>query len=120
MTVSNTKSGKTTIAIDVLRTIAKLATLNIPGVNRFSSKPVEGMKSLLKPSQIREGVFIDVRDEAVFADLYVILNRDVNIREVSRNIQYEVARAISDMVGLQVGHINIHIEDIDYSVDSKT
>jgi uncharacterized alkaline shock family protein YloU len=49
----------------------------------------------------------------------VILKNDVNMREVSRNIQHDVARAISTMVGMQVGRINIHIEDMDYPENSE-
>ena len=64
-----------------------------------------------------EGVQISVENNTVYADLYVILTRDVNVREVSRTIQYKVARAISEMVGMEVGKVNIHIEDIDYSPD---
>ncbi|MCK7530760.1 MAG: Asp23/Gls24 family envelope stress response protein [Marinilabiliales bacterium] len=47
-------------------------------------------------------------------DLYLVLQQDVNIREVSRNVQQNVARAIQEMVGMDIGHVNIHIEDIDY------
>jgi uncharacterized alkaline shock family protein YloU len=36
------------------------------------------------------------------------------VRQVSRNVQKSVARAISDMVGMEAGKINIHIEDIDF------
>jgi uncharacterized alkaline shock family protein YloU len=43
-----------------------------------------------------------------------VLNRDVNIRDVSRNVQQQVTRAVQEMVGMDVGHIDIHIEDIDY------
>jgi len=46
--------------------------------------------------------------------LHLILRQDVNIREVSRNVQQNVKRAIHEMVGMDVGQVNIHIEDIDY------
>jgi len=52
-------------------------------------------------------------------DLYIVLKQDVNIREVSRTVQHEVARAISEMVGILVGRINVHVEDIDYSVEQN-
>lgn len=61
-----------------------------------------------------EGVQIEVRENTVFADLFLIYKQDVNIREVSRNVQQQVARAIQEMVGMEIGHIDIHIEDIDY------
>jgi len=44
----------------------------------------------------------------------VIIQHDMNVREVSRSIQTQVTRAISEMVGMEVGRVNIHIEDIDY------
>ena len=43
-----------------------------------------------------------------------MVEEGVNIREVGRNVQHQVARAIQEMVGMDVAHIDIHIEDIDY------
>ena len=109
--------GKTTIAIDVLLTIANLTTLRVPGVSRLSNVPKSGVKGLFRGGQTCEGVCIDVRDNIVFVDIFVVLKNDVNIRDVSRNIQKEVARAISEMVGMEVGRINVHIEDIDFAAE---
>jgi uncharacterized alkaline shock family protein YloU len=36
------------------------------------------------------------------------------VRDVSRKVQTEVARAIEDMVGMVVKRIDVHIEDIQY------
>lgn len=109
-------SGKTTIAPEVLHTIARLTALSIPGVSRMSQVPAVRMDKLFKRSA-HEGVQIEIQDDAVFADLYIILKNDINIRDVSRKIQREVARAISEMVGMQVGRVNIHVEDIDYPTE---
>jgi len=105
--------GTTTIAPDVLLTIAQLTTLNVAGVSRLSHVQTQ-VNQLLKRTQKREGVLIEVVDDVVYADIYVVLTNDVNVRDVSHNIQHEVSRAISDMVGMSVGRVNIHIEDIDY------
>ena len=114
-----TPPGKTTIAHQVLLTIASLAALQVPGVSRLSIVPGQSVNRLLHPDQLVEGVHIEVKDDAVFADLYVVLNHDVNAREVGREIQHEVARAISEMVGLNVGKIDVHIEDIDYPGETE-
>jgi uncharacterized alkaline shock family protein YloU len=63
---------------------------------------------------------IEVVDDVVYVDIYVVLNSDVNVRDVSHNIQHEVSRAISEMVGMVVGRVNIHIEDIDYPLEVET
>ena len=108
--------GKTTIAPDVLLTIARLATLEIQGVSRMASVP-GGVSWIPKRSQA-DGIRIDIEDDRVYADIYVILHHNVNVREVSRNIQREVTRSISKMVGMEVGRVNIHIEDIDYPLEN--
>jgi uncharacterized alkaline shock family protein YloU len=107
----NHSSGKTTLTPEVLLTIARMAALEVEGVK--SMAPIKaGMNSLLGRSH--DGVQISVEDNVVLLDLYLILASDVNIREVSRTVQQTVARAIVEMTGLEVGHVNIHIEDINY------
>lgn len=114
----NPSQGTTTIAPDVLLTIAQLTTLNVPGVSRLSHVQTQ-VNQLLKRTQKREGVLIEVVDDVVHADIYVVLKNDVNVRDVSHNIQHEVARAISEMVGMSVGRVNIHIEDVDYPPEAE-
>jgi len=104
--------GKTTIAPNVLLTIARLTTLEVDGVSRMG--PVPGSVNRIFQRGASEGVRIRIEDDRVYADLFVILKHDTNIREVSRNIQSSVSRAITDMVGMEVGRVNVHIEDIDY------
>lgn len=110
----SSSEGKTTIAPEVLLTIAGLTTADVPGVSKLSPVPSAAMQRLIKRGHATEGVTIEINDGLVYTDIFVILKSDVNVRDVSRNIQREVARAISDMVGMKVGRVNIHIEDIDY------
>lgn len=107
-----THPTKTTIAPDVLITIARLSALSVPGVSRMAQ--VAGGVNRLFKRDIHNGVRIQVEDNVIAADLYLILKRDVNIREVSRNVQGQVARALQEMVSMDVGKVAIHIEDIDY------
>ena len=103
---------KTTIAPDVLITIARLSALSVPGVS-YMAQVTGGVNRLFKRG-IHDGVRIEVEDNVIVANLYLVLHKDVNIREVSRNVQGQVARALQEMVGMDVGEVQIHIEDIDY------
>lgn len=116
--MDDASQGRTTIAPEVLLTIAQLTTLNVNGVSRLSHVQT-GVNQLLKRTQKREGVLIEVVDDMVYADIFVVLKNDVNVRDVSHNIQHEVSRAISEMVGMSVGRVNIHIEDIDYPPEAE-
>lgn len=112
--------GKTTIAPDVLITIARLTALSIPGVSRLSTAPSDVNQFFKRGFSVNEGVRIEVENDSVYADIYVILKQDINVRDVSHNIQAQVARAISEMVGMEVGKVNVHVEDIDYNPQPET
>jgi uncharacterized alkaline shock family protein YloU len=118
MSYQKDQPGKTTIAPDVLLTIARLTAMEVDGVSRMSHLPQSLGKGLFKRGAA-EGVLIDIQDDLVYADLYLVLKSGVNIRDVSRQIQLTVARAISEMVGMQVGRVNIHVEDIDYPPEQQ-
>jgi uncharacterized alkaline shock family protein YloU len=118
MTQATRPPGKTTIAPEVLVSIARLTALGVPGVRRLSLAPNDINKLFRRGAN--EGVEIHVENDIVNADIHVVLNRDVNVREVSRSIQVQVSRAFSEMVGMEVGKVNIHIEDIDFSPVSES
>ena len=110
--------GKTTIAPEVLLTIVQLTTLDVNGVNRMSNIP-GGVNRFLKRDH-GEGVRINIEEDIVNVDLYVILKNSVNIRDICRTIQKDVERAISKMVGMKAGRINVHVDDIEYPEEIDT
>jgi len=112
--------GKTTIAPEVLTTIARLTALSVPGVSRLSTARGDVNQFLKRGFSVNEGVHIAVENDSVYADIYVIMQNDVNVRDVSHTIQSQVARAISEMVGMEVGKVNVHVDDIDYSSQVET
>ena len=111
--MTDNTQGKTTVAPEVLTTIARLSALSVPGVSRLA--PVSGGVNRFFKRGSGDGVRIETEENTVFIDMHLILQENVNIREVSRNVQQNVARAIQEMVGMEIGHVNIHIEDIDYA-----
>jgi uncharacterized alkaline shock family protein YloU len=106
--------GKTTIAPEVLITIARMSALNVEGVSRLA--PVSGGLNRVFKRGANEGVRAEIEDGLAYLDLYLILKQDVNVREVGRQVQQTVARSVSEMLSIEVGHVNIHIEGIDYEV----
>jgi uncharacterized alkaline shock family protein YloU len=109
---SDRAPGTTTMAPGVLVTLARLTALSVPGVAAMASTP-GGVNRLFRRGS-GEGVRIQVEEDCVCVDLYLILDQDTNVREVSRKVQSEVARAIEEMVGMDVLRVDIHIEDIAY------
>lgn len=110
--------GTTSIAPGVLVTLAKHAALRVPGVVGTAPLP-GGVNRIFRPGA-GEGVRIEVSEEGVRVDLFLILAQDTNVRDVSRKVQAEVSRAIEDMVGMDVTQVNVHIEDIHYTEAKDT
>ena len=98
-------TGRVTVAQQVLDTIVQLTTLNVPGVARL------GARSALRRGG--DGVQVDVADNHVNVEVYVIVQPEVNMREVGKTIQSEIARAMKEMVGMDVSTVNVHIQDVE-------
>lgn len=107
-------TGKLTIAPGVLVTIAQLATREIDGVHQMSTDWTRDVNRFLGNMGIADGIEIEVKDNRVSVDLYIVAERDVNMLQLGRRIQAEVTRAIEELVGMDVKEVNVHIEDVYY------
>jgi uncharacterized alkaline shock family protein YloU len=108
--MEETTSSKTTIAPSVLNTIVRLTTLETPGVSRMAPVFFPVAKSEHRDD---EGVKIVVKDLTIYVDVYVVINGEENVRVVAEAIQKRVTRAISEMVGMDVAYVNVHVTDVD-------
>jgi uncharacterized alkaline shock family protein YloU len=98
--------GTITMATTVLNTIARLTTLNVPGVSRMGNNG-----QLLQPAS---GTNVKVVNGKVKADVFVVVRSDANFYETGQKIQQEVSRAIKEIVGMDVQAINVYIQDVEY------
>ena len=104
--------GLTTLAPSVLVRIAQLTAMSVPGVTRMAAVPASVDRMFRRGAG--EGVQIEVEDNRMSAELYLALDQGADARKVGREVQQAVARAIEQMVGMQVGQIDVHIEEIDF------
>jgi len=95
----------------VLLTVIRLAALAVPGVARMGSTP-GGVNRWLRRTPAERGVRIIIEGDTVMIDVYIVVDAEANLREVSRSVQAQVGRDIQENVGMRVGVVNIHIEDV--------
>ena len=103
--------GKVTIAPNVLVTIVQKTTVSEPGVAQLCDN-VPAVKRLLSLHTVGKGVEVNVGDNRVAVDVYLIARRDIDLLQMGRNLQKQIVRAIQEIVGMEVLEVNIHIEDI--------
>lgn len=102
------KLGTVAISPAVLSTIARMTALAVPGVVRMS--PI-GVDRWLSPRR-GDGVKVQLVDEMVVLDLYLVAATDTSMLQLSREIQAKVTRAVHDLVGMPVREVNVHILDV--------
>jgi uncharacterized alkaline shock family protein YloU len=106
--------GRIEVAPEVLLTIVRQEVLSTEGVNRMASIPAE-VSHLFRRASRHEGVVLDYSDNRLSFDVYVYMDPDVNLRETSKAIQVAVIEAMDKMVGVPVGAVNVHVEDVIYA-----
>ena len=106
------KLGTVRIAPQVLHTIARMTTLAVPGVARMSDDLPASVDRFLKGKTGKAGVHMEIVDDAVSVNLYIIVEQQVNVYQVCREVQEQVARAIKDMVGMPVLAVNVYVENV--------
>ncbi len=99
------------IAPGVLLTVIRLAALQVPGVVRMGNTP-GGVNRWLRRTPSERGVQVLLEDRNVLVDVYIVANAETNLRDVSYNVQKQVARDLQENLGMNVGAVNIHIEDV--------
>ena len=102
--------SKVTIAPDVLVSIARLTTLATPGVASLCSTGVRAIFG----GRGAGGVRVAVEDEHVTVDVRIVVEHGTNMLQMSQGLQCRIARAIQDMVGMDVTAVNIYILDVEF------
>lgn len=109
--MANETLGIVRIAPQVLSTIVTNAALEIAGVVRMA-RPQDPWTRWLGREIPRQGISLTVKENAVTADLYLVVESGVNIVNVGATVQEEVAAALEHIVGMQVREVNVYIQDV--------
>jgi len=113
--------GRIEVAPEVLATIAYYAVLRIEGVLKLAAVPTDRGWFFKRNTHIhQEGIVLDLVDNKVKFDIYVIMEPHVNIMATSRALQRAIIEAVDTMVGIPVDAVNVHVEDVSYGQTKRT
>lgn len=103
------------IAPEVVATIAGVAISEIEGVAGMCSTFAGGIAEILGAKKnVTKGIKVDIKEENVVIDLYVIVEYGVRIPELAWEIQENVKNSVETMTGLTVEKVNIHIDGVSF------
>jgi uncharacterized alkaline shock family protein YloU len=103
--------GGVIIADTAIIKLAGRAARTTYGVVDLHSSPVRKVAELFR-GQLTEGVEVEIRDEAAHITLHVIMERGVNLSQVTATLQEQVRYEVERNSGLKVAEVVVHVEDL--------
>jgi len=103
--------GGVTIAHQVIAKLAGMAARATYGVVGMQEPAVRKIARFFRGS-VTEGVELAVGEGAVDIGLHVVMERGVNIAQVTANLREQVRYQVERVGGVPVGDINVRVEDL--------
>lgn len=104
--------GNVKISEDVVATIAGLAAAEVQGVASMSASLASGIYDLIGKKNLSKGVKIEIQENEVTVDLYLVVEYGAKIPEVALNVQQAVKKNVETMTGLNAVKIDVHVQGV--------
>ena len=104
--------GSINISEDVVAAIAASAAVEVDGVSGL----VYGtnVHEVLAKKNISKGIKIDVGEDTVEIDVFIMVNFGNPIADIARSVQEAVSAAVENMTELKVSRVNVHVGGVSF------
>ena len=103
--------GGITVAHQVIAKLAGKAARATYGVMDMQAPPIRKLARFFR-GPLMEGVEVDIADGRVNIGLHVVMERGVNLAQVTANLQEQVRYQVCDVGGVPLGQVNVRVEDL--------
>lgn len=108
------------ISENVISSIVRKYTLEVPGVVRFATNSiVSGLAQMIGQKSQDSNIVVDLSSEQVNLSLNLVLAFGVNVSEVAARVQEVVRTKVEELTGKKVLRVNVTIQDLDEPAKSK-
>ncbi|WP_458412545.1 Asp23/Gls24 family envelope stress response protein [Schinkia sp. CFF1] len=114
MTEHSTSLGKVEIAPEVIEVIAGIASSEVEGVASMRGNFATGVAEKLGRKSHGKGIKVELSEEGILIDAYVVMQFGVSIPDVAKKIQDNIRQALLNMTALEVNEINIHVVGVQF------
>ncbi len=106
--------GNIEIPQDVIATLAGNTAVESYGIVGMASKHQvrDGVSELLGIDNYSRGVVVELEDDQLTVDLFIIVGYGVKISEVASNVQGAVKYKLEKTLGLEINAVNIHVQGV--------
>ncbi|MUK87168.1 Asp23/Gls24 family envelope stress response protein [Ornithinibacillus sp. L9] len=108
----NTGLGKVEIAPEVIEVITGIAASEVDGLYSMRGNFATGVVERFGKKTHSKGVKVELGDNGIVIDLFVVLDFGVSIPEVAQKLQENIRQTLKTMTALEIAEINIHVVGI--------
>ena len=110
-----TVGGKTVIEDSVVAKLTGIAIREVPGVHALgggAARVAGAIRDMVGNTDLAQGVSVEVGERQVAADISLVAEYQVALQDLSDRVRVAAAKAITELVGLDVAEINVTINDV--------
>ncbi|MCR6096668.1 Asp23/Gls24 family envelope stress response protein [Salipaludibacillus agaradhaerens] len=112
--------GKVEISPEVIEIITGLAASEVEGIAMLRGNFASGVAERLgRKSAHGKGVKVDLVNDGVKLDVYVITNYGVSIPEVCHKVQENIVQTLKNMTAIQVLTVDIHVVGVHFETRNE-
>ena len=104
-------AGVVTVTHRVIAKLAGKTAHGTYGVVAMQAGPARKLARIFRGS-LDEGVEVDIEDGRANIGLHVIMERGVNLAQVTTNLQEQVKYQLAEVAGLPLGEVSVRVEDL--------
>ncbi|MGL3200920.1 MULTISPECIES: Asp23/Gls24 family envelope stress response protein [Curtobacterium] len=112
---STSTSGKTTIDDTVVAKVAGIAAREVNGVHSLgngAARAIGAIRDAIGQRDHGQGVKVEVGEKQVAADVVIVAEYPVALQQVADGVRTGVARALEQIVGMEVAEVNVTVQDV--------
>lgn len=105
----STNLGKVEIAPEVIEVITGIAASEVEGVSAMRGNFATDVVERFGKKTHGKGVKVDLTENGILIDLFVVLNFGVSIPKVAQQLQENIRQTLKNMTALEIDEINVHV-----------
>ncbi|MGO4887102.1 Asp23/Gls24 family envelope stress response protein [Anaerobacillus sp. MEB173] len=116
---SKNELGKVEISPEVIEVIAGIAASEIEGVATMRGNFASGVVERLGRKNHGKGVKVDLKDDGIAVDVFVVMVYGVAIPEVAQKIQNNIYQTLKTMTAIELSEVNVHVVGIQFETTEQ-
>ncbi|MBT2503500.1 Asp23/Gls24 family envelope stress response protein [Curtobacterium sp. ISL-83] len=108
-------TGTTVIDDTVVAKVAGIAARDVAGVHSLgtgAARAIGAIRDAIGQRDLAQGVKVEVGEKQVAADIVIVAEYPVALQDVADGVRTGVARALQQIVGMDVAEVNVTVQDV--------